>query len=71
MDLGAVRNGSALAADSPASSLSIVDADLNRSYRELLTNADISADKNGTAVRDAERAWIRYREDWMVYGTLR
>jgi hypothetical protein len=71
LDLDAVRNGSALAADTPASSLPIVDADLNRSYRELLTDADISGDKNGTAAREAERAWIRYREAWVVYGTLR
>ena len=70
-DLDAVRNGSALAADTPASSLPIVDAELNRRYRESLADADTFGDKNGTAVREAERAWIRYREAWVVYGTLR
>jgi hypothetical protein len=71
LDLDAVRNGSALAADTPASSLPIVDAELNRRYRESLADADTFGDKNGTAVREAERAWIRYREAWVAYGTLR
>lgn len=70
-DLDAVRNGSALTAEIPASSLPKADLDLNRWYRKLLTDAHIVGDDDVTAVREAERAWIRYREAWVVYGTLR
>jgi hypothetical protein len=69
-DLDAVRNGSALAAETPASSLPEADLDLNRWYSKLLTDAHIFGDDDVTGVREAERAWIRYREAWVVYGTL-
>lgn len=70
-DLNAVRNGSAPTVNTPASLLPKADADLNSLYRMLLRDEDIFGDKNVSALRKAEMAWIRYREAWVAYGTLR
>lgn len=48
-----------------------LDRELNLSYRELLS---AKADESGTitkkAVREAQRYWLQYREDWVTFGTL-
>lgn len=51
------------------------DAELNRVYRTAMENAgghksDIGA-VQPTDIRDAERAWIRYRDAWIAFAKLR
>ena len=55
------------------------DADLNRIYRQALKASDEYFTKVGIdtylpraeRLRDAERAWLKYREAWVGFGSLR
>lgn len=45
------------------------DADLNRLYQQRL--GDETDGPAGVQIRNPERVWLKYRDAWVVYGTLR
>jgi len=57
-----------------ASDFAKADADLNRVYRLALADADAKKEEYGAVqpagIRDAERAWLKYRDAWIVFARL-
>lgn len=51
------------------------DAHLNRAYRKALNDARAHKDESGAiqpeGIRDAERAWLKYRDAWITFAKLR
>jgi uncharacterized protein YecT (DUF1311 family) len=45
------------------------DANLNRLYQQRL--GDETPGPGGVQIRKPERVWLKYRDAWVVYGTLR
>jgi uncharacterized protein YecT (DUF1311 family) len=60
----------------PTAQYSDADERLNSAYRKALSDAEKHKSDYGGAVqpsgiRDAERAWLRYRDAWMAFAKLR
>ena len=62
----------------PASSpedYAVADRNLNATYRAIMSKADESKNGYGAVqpdgIRDAERAWLRYRDAWIAFAKLR
>jgi uncharacterized protein YecT (DUF1311 family) len=53
----------------------VADMQLNALYHEALATAEAGKSNYGAiqpeGIRDAERAWLRYRDDWVKFGGLR
>ena len=51
------------------------DADLNRIYRKAIATAEAGKSGYGAVqpdgIRDAERAWLKYRDAWLAFAKLR
>jgi hypothetical protein len=58
------EDGPAPAATISASSFRTLDNQLNLEYQNALTTGD-------PAIRAADRAWLKYRDAWVQFGTLR
>jgi uncharacterized protein YecT (DUF1311 family) len=59
----------------PAAGLSGADLELNQLYRKALASAKAGEDGYGAVqpdgIRDAERAWLKYRDAWVAFARLR
>jgi hypothetical protein len=68
-----LQNGVAPAADTAPSTFSQLDRNLNAKYRDSLSELGGCEDDHCPAaqIRSADRAWLKYREAWVQFGTLR
>jgi hypothetical protein len=67
-----IQEGKAPASDTNVSTFAQLDRNLNIKYKQTLDEAQFCHPEHCTTeVRNADRAWLKYREAWVRYGTLR
>ncbi len=71
--LKGIQNGVAPASDTDPSTLNQLDRNLNAKYHEALAEfKDCEGDQCfAPQIRDADKAWLKYREAWVEFGALR